>query len=78
MKLTEKKLRRIVREELLAEKRRVAMGSEGGYVELSKDDRTGQVLMDVGSGGRGAGETRIRLDPGEAQNLANNLDRMGL
>lgn len=78
MKLTEDKLRRIVREELLAEKRKVAMGSDGGHVALQKDDRTGQVLMDVGSGGRGAGETRIRLDPGEAQNLADNLDRMGL
>jgi hypothetical protein len=78
MELSEDKLRRIVREELLAEKRKVVTGSEGGYVELSKDDRTGHVLMDVGVRGRSGGETRIRLEPGEAQNLADNLDRMGL
>lgn len=73
MNLTEQKLRSIIREELISEmqNKTVAISKNAGKVSLSKTDM-GEVMIrieDLGS---------IRLHPGEAQNLANNLDRIAL
>jgi sRNA-binding carbon storage regulator CsrA len=76
MELTEDKLRKIVREEaseMLRERQKVAMGQDGGHVRLQKAD--GMVLMDVKEAGA-RGEYRVKLLPGEAQNLIQNLNRM--
>jgi hypothetical protein len=76
MELSENRLRKIVREEIIKERKRtVARGEDGGHVKLQVDDDTGLILMDVASGRRG-GETRVKLLPGEAENLAQNLRRM--
>jgi hypothetical protein len=76
MKTTEQKIRQIVREEAkkeLQERQKVAMGQDGGHVRLQKTD--GMVLMDVKEAGA-RGEYRVKLLPGEAQNLIQNLNRM--
>ena len=73
MKLTQEKLQSIIRDELINERRKVAMGEDGGHVRLQKFNEF--VLMDIKEAGA-RGEYRVKLAPGEVQNLINNLQNM--
>ena len=73
--LTRDKLLQIVKEEAeQLNERKVAMGEDGGYFKVQKG-KDGTILVDVGEG-RTSGERRVRLFPGEAQNLARTLERL--